>query len=223
MRKAFNKEDTDLLEIKPIEDAVVEPVKVSPGGLDNIKKISYKQNEVFDEPTKSDPMTNDSITNDDEVSLVVEDGDETKPKRGRGKRGKDKKPRVKKPPTEKQLAHLKKMREASRLKREAKNIEKERIKKDTEKKAIIAVDPKPKPVPIQQTPGPSSTEQFFKMMEKYEEYKEKRNRVKKTKAVEQPPAIRANSKEELPKKPFHNPLKNEPQVETNPYDQCFKY
>ena len=202
MRKAFNKKDTELLEIKPVEEIVDE---VIPDGVDKIEKIKYKHEEVFEE----------SKTNE-EVSVVNEDVDgekiteiEEKPKKKRGQRGKDKKPRVKKPATEKQLAHLARIREVSRLKREA--TKKEKAKKEVVPERKVKSEPIPIPQKTPQAPS-MNMEQFIEMYEKIEEIREKRN--KPTKKAEPTPE---------PERPVHNPLKNSPVAETNPYAMCFNY
>lgn len=261
MRKAFNKNQNALLEIKPIED--LEPIV--PEGIPEPQKINYKHEEVFVNKKVRFENHDEQITNDDEetqfnieiqkhkdndnsdsVSMVIEE----KPiKRGRGKRGKDKKPRVKKPPTEKQLAHLKRMREISRQKREAKKLEKERLKKEmaekvkqnvsTNRKVDLPIPKKnikmsvnkkqSKPINIDNPINPDNInppnyESFFKLMDQYHEYREKKEQVKKVIPKSQPhPSNRVIKKQHRPKKPIHNPLKNNHKVQTNPFDICFSY
>lgn len=116
----FNPESSELLEIKPIED-----IGVAPEGEEEEKPPTpppvMKQNEIF----KTGKQTKN-------VALEVEEGTikpidpPTEKKRGVGKRGKDKKKRVKKPLSEKQLAHLAKMRKKAAEKRTAVALEKRR-------------------------------------------------------------------------------------------------
>ena len=241
MRKAYHEDNQipALPEIKPVEEIV-------PEGVPSPRKPNFKHNEVFvnkkvkleskdeiEENTDTSDWS-ESITNDEDeekkVEMVINE------KKGRGKRGKDKKKRAKRPPTEKQLAHLARIRELSRQKREAKKLEKERLKKEHVKKASANVDknrkvsrPKtsikpptpPMAIPPPQPPPQPSYEQFFHLMDRYEEYKEKRNRVKNVKPKTQTlPTGRTIKKEHRPKPPIQNVLKNEP---INPFDVCFSY
>jgi hypothetical protein len=262
MRKAYNTDDAGVLDIKPMEDIV-------PEGLPSPQQNkSFKHEEVFvnkkvgksrmeliqeAEVEEVSDITDPSETesNNDVESIT---NDEPPPKkRGRGKRGKDKKKRVKKPPTEKQLAHLARIRELSKQRREAKKLEKERIKleiknkakENTKKNATInppkiinkTATKKPTQV-IQNTPPPPnphqnninptnisqapSMEQFFNLMDKYEEYKVKRNAVKKTIPKSQSLPTGRKIAQKYKPEPIidHNPLINEPK---NPFDVCFSY
>ena len=186
-----------------------------------------------------------------EVENIIQTITDKPVKKGRGKRGKDKKPRIKRPPTEKQLAHLARIRELSKQRREAKKLEKERIKLEIKKKALentkkeATVKPPniinrtankkvtnviqktdPKPNPHQNNINPTnisqgqSYEQFFNLMDKYEEYKVKRNAVKKAIPTSQSlPTGRRIQKKYKPE-PMKNPLINTPK---NPFDICFSY
>lgn len=251
MRKAYDDSNQipALPEIKPVEEIVPEgiPSPKKPTFKHNEVFVDKKKSrmELIQEAEMSDITddTNESIINTDDeledqknIEMVVEE----KQKKGRGKRGKDKKKRAKRPPTEKQLAHLARIRELSRQKREAKKLEKERLKKENAKKASANVDknrkvsrpktnstPTPTPpmaIPPPQTPPAPSYEQFFHLMDRYEEYKEKRNKVKQTKANTQTlPTGRVINKKYRPKpptRPIQNVLKNEP---VNPFDICFSY
>lgn len=246
MRKAFNTESSGVLDIKPMEEIV-------PEGLPSPPSKSFKHEEVFvnkkvgksrmeliQEAEQLEPVIEDEES-------IIEDPEPEPVKRGRGKRGKDKKKRVKKPPTEKQLAHLARIRELSKQRREATKLEKARIKLEIKNKAkentkkdatIINRTAKKRPTKvIQDTPTPiknqnninptnirqaPSMEQFFTMMDMYEDYKVKKNAVKK--AVPKPQSLPAGRKIQKKYKPDpiidHNPLRNEP---PNPFDICFSY
>lgn len=252
MRKAFNSEDTGVLDIKPMDEIV-------PEGIPSPQTKSFKHEEVFVNKKvaksrmeliqEADVEEVSDITDPSETESVEQITDDEPPKkRGRGKRGKDKKPRTKKPPTEKQLAHLARIRELSKQRREAKKLEKERIKleiknkakENTKKNAVIvnktatkkptqviqktAPPPNPNanninPTNISQAP---SMEQFFNLMERYEEYKEKKQKVKK--AIPKAQSLPTGRKIEQKYKPApvidHNPLINETK---NPFDICFSY
>ena len=234
MRKAFNKNSSTVLDILPI-DEITPPL--IPVGIEAVEKINYKHNEVFDHSKTKNNIKLDIVK--DEVELVDEDEDETvveesrAPKKGRGKRGKDKKPRAKRPPTEKQLAHLARIRELSKQKREAKKLEKERIKKEiaqkaeynTSKNRVVNI-PKTKPVPIKAPVKPKENDymQFFNLMDRYEDYKVERNKVKQLQTKAQPhPSNRVITQRDRPKKPVNNVLRNTPKPPTNPYDIYFNY
>ena len=141
--------------------------------LPNIKLSIIKEDE---NELESEKQVNQDVENH------AESIEEKPVKKGRGKRGKDKKPRVKKPPTEKQLAHLTKIRELSRQKREAKKLEKIRIKKEIDQKAEYntskkreVVIPKTKPIAIKPKKNKDHDyKQFINLMDRYEEYKEER-------------------------------------------------
>ena len=237
MRKAFNKNSNTVLDILPI-DEITPPL--IPDGLEAVERINYKHNEVFDHSKTKNNIKLDIVN--DEVKLVDEEKNEelveeekrdTATKKGRGKRGKDKKPRVKKPPTEKQLKHLARIRELSKQKREAKKLEKERIKKEiaekaeynTSKNRIVNI-PKTKPVPIKAPVKPKENDymQFFNLMDRYEDYKVERNRVNQLQTKAQPhPSNRVITQRDRPKKPVNNVLRNTPKPPSNPYDIYFNY
>ena len=244
MRKAYDTENSGILEIKPIDEIVV------PEGIPEPIKNSFKHEEVFiNKKIKSRmELIQEEDINHDEQIMHDEEEPIVPVKKGRGKRGKDKKPRVKKPPTEKQLAHLAKIRLLSKQRREAKKLEKERIKLEITKKAEESTKKSAKiKAPVinkradsrktqvveetekvnynQNNINPTnisagqSMEQFFSLMEKYEEYKEKKVKVKK--AIPKPqslPSGRTIDRKYRPAAP--NPLINEPK---NPFDICFSY
>jgi len=218
MRKAFNSENTTVLEIKPMEEIVEE----TPEGIPDPQKINYKQSEVFDQKeAKEEPE--EEVEN--EVELKIEE------KRGIGKRGKDKKPRLKRENvSERQLAHLAKCREISKQKREAKKLEKERLKQEINKKVdentnknrIIQMDIK-KDIKKESLQEPVNKgmeyDKFFSLMEKYDVYKQKKKELKKVQTKQQP--LPSNVKDiHRPKKPIN--IIQEP-VSKNPYDIYFNY
>lgn len=236
MRKAFDTEATGVLEIKPIDEIVEDIV---PEGLPEAESKSFKHEEVFIDEDMSEEVDHD-------VESITQDPI----KKGIGKRGKDKKPRVKKPPTEKQLAHLKKIRLLSAQRREATKLEKQRIKLEIKKKALentkknaVVKSPiinktslqettKIEEVNIKENPNQNNInptnisqapnmEQFITLMERYEEYKEKKAVVKKTTPKPQTlPTGRTIAKKYKPEPLMGNPLVNAP---TNPFDVCFNY
>ena len=246
MRKAFNKNQNTVLEIKPI-DEICDPktMPLIPEGVPLIDKINYKHEEVF---VNKKLTKNIELDINDDLESIIEEPikedhnvesitSEDPPKRKRGKRGKDKKPRAKRPPTEKQLAHLTRIRELSRQKREAKKMEKARLKKEiatkaehnTAKNRIVKL-PTTKPVPI--NPPPKKVKdndymQFFNLMDRYEEYKQERNEIKKLKKKPQPhPSNRVITQRDRPIRPTNNVgqvLKNTPAKIRNPYDVFFTY
>jgi len=117
----FNKSGNDLLEIKPINEPNVDIDK--PQEEIHSEDIVIPQEEIF----KAEKN----------ITMEVEPGVMTKAEvnawgkkkiRGVGKRGPDKKKRVKKPPSEKQLAHLKRMRALASQKRAVKALEKKKQK-----------------------------------------------------------------------------------------------
>ena len=226
MRKAFNKNENPIPVILPIEEIIDEEDFEEEEEI--VPKVRFNQKEVFKE---IDEPVEEPVEETKEPVEIIETIDEAnnikleiKPKRKRGQRGKDKKPRTKKPLTEKQLASLARAREKSRQVRQAKKIEKERLKKEAILKAAenikktrkIKKHPlpqKPPPPPPRNIPKPRY-EDFFAMMDKYEEYKEKKRKIKQIKPQSQPhPANRTFQK---PPRPTQAPA-------PNPFDVCFQY
>tara|TARA_R110000744_G_scaffold159998_2_gene276187 strand:- start:1953 stop:2651 length:699 start_codon:yes stop_codon:yes gene_type:complete len=232
MRKPFNsKSQTSVPEIKPVEEICEEETLVP-----LIEKINYKQENMFISPEKVEDIPKEVEDTPEEVE-PMEPMEPIEPiKRGRGKRGKDKKPRIRKPPSQKMLKHLEKCRELSKQKREAKKLEKIRIKKEiaekaeynTSKNRIVNI-PKTPPISIKQpikTKGDDYMK-FFNLMDRYEEYKVERNKVKELKTISQPhPSNRVITNRDRPKRPpstYNNVMKNKPKKIVNPYDSFFKY
>jgi len=240
----FNPNSNDLLELKPIP----EPADIPPDTPEEMEEepVQLTQNEIFKSAEK--PPTHQS------VKMEVEEGVMTKRevngwgkeiKRGVGKRGKDKKKRVKKPPTQKQLAHLARMRDLAKQKRAANKLEKKRkeeeakrIQKELEElkptvqntkiiKNAVLNKPEKKVHFHSNTPRQPTAEeqqhQFFELMEKYELYKEAKNY--KIKQREKSIQERLNEKRRQ-NKPHPNrriPQIQRPQPPPNPYDDIFNY
>jgi len=197
----FNNKESDLLELKPIAEPVPTPEEIEEM---EEEVVTIPQEDIFKQPEKKEKN----------VKLEVEEGVMTKaevnawgkPKlRGVGKRGKDKQKRKKKPPTEKQLAHLARMRKLAAQKRAAVALEKKRKKEEAEKilkekesikptrmenakrlERAILQPPKPAPTPAvnkkvhystntPRQPRKPSDMEFFELMERYEKYKEMKN------------------------------------------------
>ena len=129
----FNPNSNDLLELKPIP----EPADIPPDTPEEMEEepVQLTQNEIFKSQEK--PPTHQSVKMEVEEDVMTKkevNGWGKEIKRGGGKRGKDKKKRVKKPPTQKQLAHLARMRDLAKQKRAANKLEKKR--KEEEAKRI---------------------------------------------------------------------------------------
>ena len=230
MRKAFNKNENPIPIILPVEELINE--EDFDDDEEIIQKVTFQQKEIFkkidekEEPVEEskEPVNENEIIKEEEpININLE----IKPKRRRGQRGKDKKPRTKKPLTEKQLASLARAREKSRQVRQAKKLEKERLKKEAILKAAenikkdrkIKKHPVPHKAPLSKPPmqrhiPKPSYEDFFQMMDKYEEYKEKKKKIKQIKPQSQAhPANRTFAK---PPRPTQQPA-------PNPFDVCFQY
>ena len=133
MRRAYKENNDAVLAIQPIADVIPVPIP-SP------QKINYKQEEVFDKKVTVEEEKEEEEPKEEEPKEEKPVALEIKEKRRVGQRGKDKKARVKRDKvSERQLAHLAMCRAKSKEKREAKKLEKARLKKEENEK----VDAKP--------------------------------------------------------------------------------
>lgn len=234
----FNPDSDDLLKLQPIAEPVDIDIPPEP-----VEEKPITQNEIFNTGTNIKVSVEEGVMTNQEVNAWG------KPKlRGVGKRGKDKKPRKKKPPSEKQLAHLARMRKMAAQKRAAVALEKKRKKEEAKRiqkelealkptpientkviKRAILKPPPPAPVPpppkkkvhfSTNTPRISQDKAFFALMDRYEKYKEAKNiKIKKEKSLQE----RLNEKRR--NKPHPNcriPQIQRPQP-PNPYDDIFNY
>ena len=86
--------------------------------------------------------------------------------------------------------------------------------------------PKTKPISIKAPVKPKENDymQFFNLMDRYEDYKVERNKVKQLQTKAQPhPSNRVITQRDRPKKPVNNVLRNTPKPPSNPYDIYFNY
>lgn len=231
---------------------------------------------VIPPPDEPEPIPEPPATNDEMFGKVAL---EVKAKRGVGKRGKDKQKRVKKPPTEKQLAHLKRIRGLAAEKRKAnkkkKDVIREKakaelkelkennyivkkdlqvegavadeedegtsdcgeddcdfcettaemtgqtrtpmVKEEVRKRKVKFAEPKKVVHPYGKKDYPQqnfSTEQFFNLMDKYQEHREKKYPKKKVASPKQPHPN---------KKVSHHLRPTPPPIPPNPYAVCFGY
>jgi len=239
----FNPDENPLPEIKKIED-ILEPQNDSLPSDE--EEYELEQKEIFSMGQKMNRRA---------FSHKLEE--EQKPKkRGVGKRGPDKKKRVKKPLTEKQLAHLARMRVKAKEKRDKKREEKEKTQEETEEKTkTVSFVPPPmkeekkvelkvesisnekvyprnapkvvrqvthpypaKPQPPAPPAGPSFN-QFFTMMEAYENHKSKKKKAKE-KSIEQ---RLVESRQAKPHPNRRIPTLQRPVPPLNPYADMFRY
>tara|TARA_R110000803_G_scaffold101544_3_gene169478 strand:+ start:1082 stop:1852 length:771 start_codon:yes stop_codon:yes gene_type:complete len=209
------------------------------------KKLKGKI-EVDEDIVDEEEEVDEVIDEDHDVeSITQEPVKRGRGKRGKDKKPREKKPPTEKQlahlakcrELSKQRREAKKL-ETQRIKLEIKKRATENTKKDATIKPpdiINKTSRKKQTQVIQDTPTPTTPhqnninptnisqgqdfEQFFSLMERYEEYKEKKQSVKK--AVPKPQPLPTGRKIEQKYKPEPiNPLINEP---TNPFDVCFSY
>ena len=245
MRKAFDEEDRGILEIKPMDDIVPEGLP-SPQNSKTFKHEEVFVNKKIKEAEEDEDIIEEvSDIEHDVESITQEPVKRGRGKRGKDKKPREKKPPTEKQlahlakcrELSKQRREAKKL-ETQRIKLEIKRRATENTKKDAtikppdiinktaRKKQTQVIHDTPTPTtPHQNDINPTnisqgqSMEQFFNLMERYEEYKEKKQSVKKAVPKTQPlPTGRKIEKKYKPE-PF-NPLVNEPK---NPFDVCFSY
>jgi hypothetical protein len=204
----------EIEEIKDIEEIEEEGVN-----------IVLEQNEIFKTNLEEKAEPVEPVEKKKELN-----GWGQEKKRGIGKRGPDKKKRVKKPPTERQLAHLARMREKSaqkRIERAAERKQKLEVAKKIAKKVTFVPPPvkelKKAVFRHQSTNNPRQTKEadFFALMDKYESYKNAKN-----KKISMERSLQERLLEKRRNTPHPNrkiPAQLRPIAPVNPFDDIFNY
>jgi len=250
----FNPKSSELLEIKPIEDIGIanEEEGDNYNGTYEPEPEPLKQNEIFNTKPKSKNVV---LEVEEGVMKPIDMPEEKVKKRGVGKRGKDKKKRVKKPLSEKQLAHLAKMRVKAAEKRTAVALEKRRkleeVKNKVKKvsfstpsrkglKTAIMQEKKNENVKISKsvvhkysnnprTGGNGGInpnfQDFFDLMDKYEEHKKAKNEIIRKKEQTLPERLNAKRKSNPhPNRRIPHLQRPAPPItSSNPFDDIFNY
>jgi hypothetical protein len=221
-------ENTDIPTITPIEE--IDEIEEMEEEKEE-RNIVLEQNEIFKTNLEVVPVV--PIEPEEKTKELNGWGQEKK--RGVGKRGPDKKKRVKKPASEKQLAHLARMRAKAtqkRIERATERKQKLEVAKKIAKKVTFVPPPvenlkrailkkENKILRHESTNHPRQTKEadFFELMDKYESYKKAKN-----KKISMEKSLQERLLEKRRAKPHPNrkiPTLQRPAAPINPFVDIF--
>jgi len=220
--------------IKKLIDPVLSDMEIVPMEIPKIVPVKEEKRIIPDEDIFK-AETKDEIESDEDIvkapiKLEVKPKPRgSKKKGGDGKRGPDKKPRAKPVLSEERREILTRAREASVLKRQALRDEKDRLKAtitEQAKKNIAKtvsfkqLQPAPPPTPIK-----NDQEQFFSLMDEWDNRKQARKVKKKQSEISKKIHSEPNTDSKNQNHPASKsiPANSRPQAPPNPFDELFNY